>query len=355
MRPEYLYCLEKAGAAGPLDAAEIATLLSPACAGERERLREEARRARDARGGGLVYTYGFVYLSTFCRNDCSFCSWRRSNREPRRYRKTAAEVVEAAASLAAQGVDLIDLTMGEDPEVETRGYLEATAELIRAVREASGLPVMISPGLVPAEGLGLFREAGALWYACYQETHSPSLFGVLRPGQSYGARWGAKREARRAGLLVEEGVLCGVGESPLDLARSVLAMGELGAAQVRAMAFVPPQEAGGRARGRPGPSPLARDRELDMIAVLRLSFPEALIPASLDVEGLAGLPGRLDAGANLVTSLVPAELGLAGVAQDELDIENDGRSLSAVLPLLEGMGLRAATPGEYLEKAGALA
>ena len=55
-------------------------------------------------------------------------------------------------------------------------------------------------------------------------------------------------------------------------------------------------------------------RELLIIAMLRLAFPDRLIPASLDIEGLEGLQLRLDAGANVVTSLIVPGAGLTGVA-----------------------------------------
>jgi methylornithine synthase len=84
-----------------------------------------------------------------------------------------------------------------------------------------------------------------------------------------------------------------------------------------------------------------------IIAVMRLLFPDRLIPASLDVGGLAGLRERLDAGANVITSLVPPGKGLAGVAQSSLDIDNARRTGSSVEPVLQECGLSSATGGEY--------
>jgi methylornithine synthase len=347
----YKDILKKAMDLEALNLDELTCLISPQNEDERSLLFQSAREMRDNFDGSLIYTYGFVYLSTICRNDCTFCFYRKSNTKSKRYRKTKEEVLNAAKSLAAQGVNLIDLTMGEDPDVEKRSYLEDTATLIREVCQETSMPVMISPGLVSSYGLELFHKAGALWYACYQETHSPFLFGLLRCGQSYRERWEAKQKARRTGLKIEDGVLCGVGESPRDLANSILSMKELGAAQVRAMAYVPPPV---EANESSQPSEAARSKELNMIAALRLSFPKALIPASLDVEGIAGLPDRLNAGANLITSFVPKDLGLAGVAQADLDIDNESRSLHHALPILEQMGLIAATPAQYLEKVASL-
>jgi methylornithine synthase len=198
--------------------------------------------------------------------------------------------------------------------------------------------------VVSPEALRALRRAGADWYACYQETHSRGLFRRLRPEQSYAGRMRAKRAARQAGLLLEEGILCGVGEGPRDLVRSFRAMGTLGAEQVRAMSFVPRQGIPLAAQHYGDPQ-----RELAAMAVLRLGFPDRLIPASLDVNGLAGLERRLAAGANVVTSLIPPGQGLAGVAQSELDIEEGRRTTAEVREVLERCGLEAATLAQYAE------
>ena len=341
--------LAKAGEE-PLDRESLITLLTLTRPEDRAELWAAARALRARRSGNLIHTYGFVYTSTYCRNACRFCAFRRDNPLARRYARSEGEILAAAMDLAGQGVGLIDLTLGEDPAADHPDYIQATAELIHKLRAATGLPIMISPGLAGPEALAAYRAAGASWYASYQETHNRELFTRLRPGQSYDRRWASKLTAKAQGFLVEEGVLCGAGESAADLADSVLAMAALGASQVRAMAYMPPPEAAGAPPGfwTPAPPPgLGRARELDMIAVLRLARPGALIPASLDVEGLAGLKDRLQAGADLVTSLVPAGRGLAGVAQAEMDIDNQARSLAGIQPVLAELGLKAAGPEDY--------
>jgi methylornithine synthase len=88
--------------------------------------------------------------------------------------------------------------------------------------------------------------------------------------------------------------------------------------------------------------------EIMTIAVLRLVFPDRLIPATLDVEGLTGLQSRLEAGANVVTSLVPPGFGLAGVAQNSLDIADARRTITSIVPELEKLGLQTASLDDYL-------
>src|SRR5680860_1008404 len=89
------------------------------------------------------------------------------------------------------------------------------------------------------------------------------------------------------------------------------------------------------------------EAELLTIATMRLAMPDALIPASLDVDGIRGLERRLDAGANVVTSIVPPTVGLAGVSQAELDIDEGLRTVEGVLPHLARLGLRPGTVAEY--------
>lgn len=303
-----------------------------------------ARRLRRGLFGNRIFMYGFLYISTYCRNNCRFCYYRKSNLESVRYRKGKPEIVSAAVELAQSGVHLIDLTMGEDPELLNHGNggFDWLVDVVCSVREKTGLPVMVSPGVVPAEVLVRLADAGAAWYACYQETHNRTLFKQLRPGQSYDTRLTVKNDAHELGLLIEEGILGGVGESGDDIAESMVAMRRLDADQMRIMNFVPQNGTPMASMGAPDPL-----REPVTAAVMRLAFPDRLIPASLDVGGLAGLQERLDAGANVITSLVPPGQGLAGVAQSSLDIEEGNRTAQRAERILAENGLRAATPEEY--------
>ena len=326
----------------PPGVGEIAQLLDITDPDDAADVFAAARELRERHFGDSVFLYGFVYFSTYCRNDCTFCLYRRGNDASPRYRKTADEVVRIAVELAESGVHLIDLTMGEDPIFFDEGRFEPLVELVADVRRATGLPVMISPGVVPDSVLADLRRAGADWYACYQETHEPELYVSLRMGQEFDSRIEARRAAMSVGMLAEDGLLLGVGETVDQRARSIVAMREQAAQQVRVMTFVPQ-------RGTPleGYSTVTMFSEMLMIAVMRLVMPERLIPASLDVDGIRGLEPRMMAGANVVTSIVPPDEGLAGVSQSELDIQEGLRTVSEVSSRLADIGLHAAVTSEY--------
>ena len=218
--------------------------------------------------------------------------------------------------------------------------------VIRIIRElkSMGTSVMISPGVVPDEVIDGFCEAGADIFALYQETHNRELFKRLRKDQSYDERMHAKLYARDRGMYIEEGILSGVGETDSDVADSLLAMGEMGARQVRVMSFVPQE--GSPMENFKTPD---RMRELKIIALMRIMYPEALIPASLDVDGIAGLRDRINAGANLITSIIPPRSGLMGVAHSVMDVDEGGRTVEEASEILRSMGLRIADHKEFVD------
>ncbi len=326
------------------DTDEVRLLLSIRRDDQLARLFETARQLRHRFFGSSVFLYGFVYFSTYCRNNCRFCHFRISNRQIQRYRKSDAEIIDAAGRLADAGVHLIDLTMGEDPrylEDGKAGYRHL-AGLVRRVKDETGKAVMISTGVMPEKALTDLAHAGADWYACYQETHNRALFGQLRPGQDFDVRRQAKINAHRAGLLVEEGLLAGVGETLEDISTSIDAMQRLDADQVRIMTFVPRDSIPLKS------DPKADDlRERVTLAVMRLVFPDRLIPASLDIDGQNGLEKRLAAGANVITSLILPGEGLAGVAHRRLDIEDARRTPDGIFPVLDKCGLAPAPLTDY--------
>lgn len=325
-----------------LNKEEIVELLSIDRKEQMEMLFEAAREAREGMFKNKAFIYGFVYFSTHCRNECRFCYYRRSNKHPR-YRKTPGEIEEACERLIRSGVNLVDLTMGEDEYFHGENFA-SVLEMVRGIKSRTNIPVMVSPGVVGNDALDALADAGADWYALYQETHNKALYKRLRTGQSYEERMRAKLYAKSAGMMIEEGILVGVGETLGDIADSLNFMNEIGARQMRVMSFNP----------HPG-TPMAhvptpeRTLELKVIALMRLLSPGVLIPASLDVDGFDGLAPRMNAGANVVTSIIPPKAGLTGVAQTGGALEENGRTVAEAAGILRTLGLVPATTREYGE------
>ena len=143
-------------------------------------------------------------------------------------------------------------------------------------------------------------------------------------------------------MLIEEGILTGVGESLSDIVTSIRAMQAMDVHQARVMRFIPQV-------GTPMEFRLVSPStgEMKTIAVLRLVFPDKMIPASLDIDGLENVAARLQAGANVITSLIPPLMDLSGVSQSSLGIEEGVRSVRSVIPVLECLHLQPGIPSDY--------
>lgn len=289
---------------------------------EEKKLFVQARQVRFQQTGYKIFVYGFIYLSTYCRNSCSFCSYSQKNTALPRYRKNKKDVLAIAKQLANDGVHLLDLTLGEDPYFLAEKGFSELLEMITEVKKETGLSIMVSPGVLPKPYYKKLKDVGADWYACYQENHNEKEFSRLRPEQDYMLRQNARKWAHEAGLLVEDGLLTGTGESIESIAQSMGSFQSAPLSQARIMSYI------GHETTIPMQS-LSRDTELRAISLIRLANPDYLIPASLDIDGLKGLKSRIEAGANLVTSIVPHGFGLCGVASQD-DIENQQRSVKAV-------------------------
>ncbi|MDR0198616.1 MAG: methylornithine synthase PylB [Methanomassiliicoccaceae archaeon] len=343
----YEEILEKASEGRGLGREEIEELLSIDDPNAFRRLLETAYAVKRKHFGDRVFTYGFVYFSTFCKNNCSFCYYRRSNSIDR-YRKSAEDIVALSGSLQDSGVNLVDLTMGEDKKMHADNCKELV-DLVKKVDTAVSIPIMLSPGAVSESAFPLFREAGADWFACYQETHNRKLFSERRIEQDYDRRFNQRSWARKHGMLAEDGIMVGIGETHADVAESIVQMGAQGCEQIRVMTFVPQE-------GTPMSLSVQKSREdeLKVMAVMRLAHPDRLIPASLDVEGIEGLIPRIRAGANIVTSIVPPHMDLAGVAQKDLDINSGRRFIDHVLDVLDKEGCKVGTNNDYGRLLGTL-
>jgi methylornithine synthase len=317
----------------------LRALLSLESEEDLEKLYYVARKVRDYYFGNRIFLNCFIYFSTHCKNQCTFCYYNCKN-EINRYRLTKEEIKEICTALNGAGFNMIDLTMGEDPYYHEEP--DRFVEIVQMVKEELKLPIMISPGMMDNATLLKAREKGANFFALYQETYDTELYQRLRMGQSFEGRVNARRLAKEQGYCIEDGILTGVGNDIESTILSLKGMKTNDPDMVRVMTFLP-QEG----------TPLSNFREksnlseLKIIAVLRLMFPKCLIPASLDLEGIDGMVPRLNAGANIVTSILPPNSLLEGVANYDRGLEERDRDIKSVIKRLESMGMRPAQQAEF--------
>ncbi|MDD2440084.1 MAG: methylornithine synthase PylB [Methanosarcinaceae archaeon] len=329
----------------PLSDAALKKLLAIESEAELEKLYYTARKVRDHFFGNRVFLNCFIYFSTYCRNQCTFCYYNCKNKI-KRYRLTRDDIEDICKVLKGAGFHMVDLTMGEDPYFYEEP--ERFVELVKLVKDELGLPIMISPGVMRNEILLKARANGANFFALYQETYDPELYAKLRVGQSFEGRIEARRFAKEKGYCVEDGLLTGIGNDIDSTVLSLRGMEAHKSDMVRVMTFIPQE--GTPFEGQQQNSNLS---ELKIIAVLRLLFPDRLIPASLDLEGIDGMELRLNAGANIVTSILPPDSELEGVANYDRKLEERDRDIKSVIQRLKTMGMEPASQADFEKFLGA--
>ena len=306
---------------------------------ELEKLFYISRRVRDHFFGNKVFLYSFVYFSTYCKNRCAFCYYRESN-DIERYRLDIQEVRNICRALKGEDIHMVDLTMGEDPYFHDRP--DRFIDLVKTVKSELDIPIMISPGVMDNEVLRELNDNGANFLALYQETHDRNLYKKLRVGQSFDDRVNARKFAKSIGYCVEDGILTGVGDDVESTIKSLRGMEETSPDMVRVMTFVP--QAGTPLEAMVQESNIS---ELKILAILRLMFPDRLIPASLDLEGIDGMVQRLNAGANVVTSIIPSNSSLEGVVNYDRDLKERDRGPKSVVKRLREMGMEPASQSDF--------
>ena len=88
-----------------LSAEDIEFLLGLNKAEQIHKLFATAKSLRLKYFGNKIFTYGFIYASTYCRNDCRFCFFRRSNSDIQRYRKAIPEIIATEVRYDHRGAE----------------------------------------------------------------------------------------------------------------------------------------------------------------------------------------------------------------------------------------------------------
>jgi biotin synthase len=253
-----------------------------------------ADAVRTAHLGTDVQLRGLIEFSNICRKDCAYCGLRATNRDAERYRLTPEAIVATAQQAAALGYRTVVLQSGEDMWFTA----ERMADILRAIKASTDLAITLSAGERDMATYRLWREAGADRYLLRIETTDPALFAALHPDDDLETRKACLYALRDLGYQLGTGVMVGLpGQTAEILADDVIWMHALGAEMIGVGPFIPhPQTplkdvVGGTV-----------EQTLRLVALLRLVFPDAHLPATTAMGSLhpLGRERALQAGANVV-------------------------------------------------------
>ena len=246
--------------------------------------------------GDEVYIRGLIEFTNYCRNNCYYCGIRRDNKNADRYRLSKEEILTCCEEGYALGYRTFVLQGGEDPY-----YTDALiCDIVGSVRK--GYPdcaITLSIGEKPRASYQAFFDAGANRYLLRHETADPGHYRLLHPeSMSLENRKRCLYDLKEIGYQVGAGFMVG---SPYQTTEHIIKdlrfLQELQPAMIGIGPYITHRETPFASFGS-GSMQLT----LRLLAILRLMFPYALIPATTALGTINPL-GRelgLKAGANVV-------------------------------------------------------
>jgi biotin synthase len=232
----------------------------------------EATRVRKECIGDEVYLRGIIEFSNYCLQDCLYCGLRCPNTNIKRYRMTDDEILSGAKDILGSGIGTIVLQSGEDTFYST----QKVVNLVKRIKDETGLVVTLSIGEWPLEDFKLFKAAGADRYLLKHETSDAQLYKDIRPGCELSYRFKCQRHLKSLGFETGSGVMVGLpGQTIESLAEDILMFKELDIDMIGIGPFIPHDETPFKGSPKGG-----TELVLKMIALTRIMTRNTNIPAT---------------------------------------------------------------------------
>ena len=166
---------------------------------------ETARTIKDAIYGSRLVLFAPLYVSNYCSNECTYCAFRKNNREAHRRALNQEEVAREVKALVEQGHKRVLMVSGEAYPHGGFEYILDCIRTIYATRSGNGEIRRVNVNLAPCtlEQFGLLREADIGTYQIFQETyHRPTYESVhlAGPKRDYEYRLATPHRAMEAGI-----------------------------------------------------------------------------------------------------------------------------------------------------------
>jgi biotin synthase len=263
---------------------------------DRGELYRKADEIRRQHYGTDVYIRGLIEISSYCKNDCLYCGIRRSNSHAERYRLTGDEILECCERGYQLGFRTYVLQGGEDAFFTTEYVAGLVAEIKKRFPDCA---LTLSLGEREREDFQIWFDAGADRYLLRHETASKTHYEKIHPPElSYEHRMRCLRDLKEIGYQVGCGFMV---ESPCQTTDDLITdMRFIRAFQPHMVGIGPfiPHHDTPFADRRQG----SLEKTLTMIALIRLTLPQALIPATTALGTIhpRGREMGLQAGGNVV-------------------------------------------------------
>ncbi|MBR1792618.1 MAG: [Bacteroidales bacterium] len=270
-----------------------------------EDLRQHAQAQAQTIYGHDIYLRGLIEISNICRNNCYYCGIRKDNRNLTRYRLYKQQILDCCRKGHTLGFRTFVLQGGEDAYYTD----DRLCDIVNCIkRDFPDCAITLSMGERSHESYQQLRKAGADRYLLRHETANEQHYGLLHPStMSLSHRKQCLFDLKSLGYQVGAGFMVG---SPFqtitNLYEDLLFLQDLQPAMIGIGPFLSHHDT--PFKSQPNGS---SERCLRLIAILRLLFPYALLPATTALgtaDPLGREKGILYGGNVLMPNLSPTSV-----------------------------------------------
>jgi len=257
---------------------------------------EKADAVRKTYYGNRIFIRGLIEISNYCKNNCLYCGIRSGNTNAVRYRLEEADILECCKTGYGLGFRTFVLQGGEDPYFDDKRI----CSIVEAIKSAYGdCAVTLSLGEKSRESYKAYFDSGADRYLLRHETADNAHYSRLHPeNMNPENRKKCLFDLKNIGYQVGSGFMVG---SPYQTVDNLVA-------DLRFLQELEPDMIGIGPFIHHADTPFAKfssgsvEMTLRLIAIMRIMFPKALIPATTALGSLSpdGRERGIKAGANVV-------------------------------------------------------
>lgn len=257
---------------------------------------DKARATSKKYFSNKIYTRGLIEFTNYCKNDCYYCGIRRSNHNAERYRLTKEDILTCCHIGYDLGFRTFVLQGGEDIAFSDADICDILSSIKVRYPDCA---ITLSIGEKSRTAYESYFKAGADRYLLRHETANSEHYHKLHPHNlSALHRQRCLYTLKEIGYQVGAGFMVGSPYQTLDLLIEDLSfLQELKPHMIGIGPFVPHQDTPfkNKAQG-------TLDLTLFMLGILRLMFPNILLPATTALGTIdpMGREKGILAGANVV-------------------------------------------------------
>jgi len=203
---------------------EIVLLLKLTETKDIQKLYNKAKEIREKYFGNQIHLRGIIEFSNYCRQDCTYCGIRNSNKFVERFRMSKNEIISVANQIYEAGIKTIVLQSGEDLHFQK----ENIAEIITEIKSQFDVAITLSLGERAFGDYDLWRNCGADRYLLKHETANIEIYKQIHPYQKLENKIAHLKYLKSIGFQIGSGNIIGLPNQTIkDIADDILLCNQL--------------------------------------------------------------------------------------------------------------------------------